>query len=151
MGTGNYAHENILAVVHEPDEWTAEDVQSNIVRELEDAYKNHTNIRVYGRDKWDDSLRSFPSKVFAEVWINHWNYDEVCIKIIQRCGYYQGLNYDYEFVTEEAEYSEEHLLEHPSVLKAEKLIRQAILRNTTQLEVSARFSNGETWYTEVKA
>lgn len=143
MGTSNFNYKNILGVVS--NELELEWAEEEIINGLEHYYKNHKRITTYT-----------PYKRYVEdghnviaIALNLWDYDEVNILVTTHYGYYEGANIDYEVEATAQHYSEEHLLNHPSVIKAISKVEELIRANTSHLKVVARFSNGETIYEEV--
>jgi len=103
MGTSNFHMVNAQYTVTDCDEFTFEDVMTNVRNELEnDRYWREDNsIRV------ETELRSFPASSIGEFtdYVNLGEIEiEVTVLAVVRSGYYEGFNLDYE-VNLEYEYS----------------------------------------------
>jgi hypothetical protein len=157
MGTSNFYYENILAVIPDSENETFDDYELEyfedcIFSELNKYYKDKKLIYLENKNSYKNNYpidRNFGGKIINRLFFNLWNNDEVFFEIIIYHGYYAGLNIDYCINYHEHEYDEEHLSNHRSIIKAEKLIKNIIRKFTDEYKVSYRFSNGETGYEKV--
>lgn len=156
MGTGNFYYQNILGVISpdaEHDELYSEQIrfaEDAVLERLENEYKDKQTILVVGDDHaLSDSRvsRNFGGRVFGRVVVEPWDDAVVEILLVTYSGYYSHANIDYLIRSENfGERSEYSLFEHPSVVKAVRVVEEAIRSATVEQGVSARFSSGETWY-----
>lgn len=173
MSTSNFHSVNaskIFACEIE-EEWDYQDLKGNIISELKSG---PYYFREGGRDT--NELRSFPSNVLGRISKEHEYKDfavEVTVSAIIRSGYYEGCNLDWnieyniaggdnidpDYFAQELEYQKDWTAnkakryEKQAQKRAEKLKNELVeylekiyQQYSTPLVVTARFSNGETWY-----
>jgi hypothetical protein len=153
MATSNFHNVNaskIFAVELEND-FDYEDLVDN----LESEFNNHTDFSDYGKSD-PNELRSYSSKSLGSfsnsVTIGD---DEVEIYVtpVIRSGYYEGCNLDWHvslYVNgyQDDEYADDTLVTAICEGYVE-FIENIYSQYSDQLEVAARFSNGETIYNKV--
>lgn len=97
MGTSNFALKNASKYYANfpADEWDYEDT-------IDWAQERFKQLGWDSADEYEDYLRSFPGKIFAEksVYVDYCGSEvEIKIKAIARSGYYEGFIFDYDFET----------------------------------------------------
>lgn len=155
-----------------PEEWEYEDLKKEVILSLEKSKFNHYTS---SKTVYEDGLRSYPGTLLGDLYISKQYGDtEITVEItaIIRSGYYEGCNLDWECVikidgseTDSGEFSVDfgyasdmsiglQAIVAPKALKwAEKMQNELIeelekiyTEISMPLVVTARFSNGETWY-----
>ncbi len=155
MGTCNFSFENICVAVGVGEEWEDyhyDDLKESVVDDLGEAFKKVWGTRATDADG-SDYDRNYSGSRIAEVDINHPRDFRVYrrITIWLRSGYYEGacLDYEIEEVDDCSDLRGTKTLDK-HVDKCEKIVSSVLKRHGDELQVSARFSNGETWYNKVK-
>ena len=176
MGTSNFHYENVLYTIDAEDEFEYEDTISNITSEFNKDKEFYESDSI----SLESELRSFPARSIGSFDLDFEYLEQqikVTIVPLARSGYYAGVNFDYELNIEceycsydDISYAVNDLLENGCVHKGLLTAHRSSLENhintwieetakkitdvyakfTEHLEVTAQFSNGETFYKKVE-
>lgn len=163
MGTNNFNYENILGVIELDSEdadynyMLVDDAETNVYNDIKKTYDEHKNITVFSMDEYKNDYpisRSYGGHLFAQIQIRMWNEQDVYIDLVSYHGYYADANIDYDVRVENYSWDSidiDDFLNHPSVVKAIREVRNSISTYTVVAKKIAQFSNGNAVYERVKA
>lgn len=163
MGTGNFYTECGRYFVLNPSAYYVYNDKGEIdyfyqetIKDIENEVINRlSKYDIYEVDKWDNNSR-YEGHIFACIdeyfTDSRGNEIKATIKLICRNGYYEGVNFDYSVEIEDFYCSNPKLIERTEkwVNKVCQTIEKVYSELTDEYVATARFSNGETWYSPVK-
>ena len=162
MATNNFLKTNaknyytILDLEYIDNEYILDDTKENIVNELKAINKNENSVDYLNVIDERTKNNNFQGKYFFELYFKNSKQDTrgdtITIKICYRSGYYNGLNFDFDFFRDGQEEDLEYILndfleeEKKDFLHHIENIEKVLLKNSTGYKKTRQASNGECGY-----
>jgi len=143
MSTGNFSFTNICVPVfmdYTDDEYIfIEDEVQNFIEGLK---------KISGFEEYSNKWYSNSQRLLGKIEVRHYAHDQdpyAIVCVVLNWGYYYGgcLDYEVEYLQDRKGYLDK------IVQSKCNAVRKVLKSFGDEYEVSAQFSNGETWYTKV--